>query len=192
MFEQLFNLIKENSTETIVNNPDVPNEHNEAVMQEASSSITGTLQSMLAEGRGKEVLGLFNSSEEDMQSQPAMQNISGNFVNSLTEKFGISGSQAGSIAGSLIPMILGKLVNKTNNPADNSFNIQDIFNGLSNNGTSGLNIPGMLSKLSGGGFDKDGDGDVDLNDLTAAFSGGKSSGSGGGILDSLKGMLGGK
>ena len=191
MFEQLFNLIRENSTETIVENPDVPNEHNEDVMQEASSSITGTLQSMLAGGQAKDVLSLFNTQPDQVQSHPAMQQISGNFINNITEKFGIGGGQAKGLAASLIPMILGKLIGKTNNPSDNSFNIQDIFNKLSNNGTSGMNIPGMLSKLSAGGFDKDGDGDVDLQDLTAAFRGGSQS-SGGGILDSLKGMLGGR
>ena len=144
MFEELMNLIKDNSQEAVVNNPDVPNEQNEAVMQEAGVSITSTLQSMLAGGQAKEVLGLFNSSESDIQSQPAMQQISGNFMSGLTEKFGLNGQQAGSIAGSLLPNILGKLVNKTNNPNDSSFNIQDIFNSLSNNGTSGMNIPGML------------------------------------------------
>lgn len=196
MFEELMNLIKDNSQEAVVNNPDVPNEQNEAVMQEAGVSITSTLQSMLAGGQAKEVLGLFNSSESDIQSQPAMQQISGNFMSGLTEKFGLNGQQAGSIAGSLLPNILGKLVNKTNNPNDSSFNIQDIFNSLSNNGTSGMNIPGMLSKLtSGGGLDRDGDGDVDFNDLTAAFSGMGQAGSGnapgGGMLDKLKGMFGG-
>ncbi len=48
MFEQLMDLIKENSQEAVVSNPDVPNEHNEAVIQEAGNSITSTLQSMMA------------------------------------------------------------------------------------------------------------------------------------------------
>lgn len=192
MFEQLFELIKENSQETVVNNPEIPNEQNEAVMQEAGSSITTTLQSLLAGGNAKDVLSLFNSNPGEVQSQPAMQHISGNFISGLTEKFGFSGSQASGLATSLLPTILGKFIGKTNDPSDNSFNIQDIFNKLSNNGTSGMNIPGMLSKFAGGGLDKDGDGDVDLNDLTAAFSGGGQQSGGGGLLDSLKGMLGGR
>lgn len=123
-----------------------------------------------------------------------MQQISGNFMSSIMEKFGLNNQQAGGIAGSLIPMILGKLVNKTNDPNDSSLNIQDIFNGLSNNKTSGIDIGSIFSKFSGG-LDKDGDGDVDLNDLTMIFSGSASgnsnaSGNGGGILDKLKGMLG--
>ncbi len=140
-------------------------------------------------------MNLFNGQQEDIQSQPAMQNISGNFMSSIMEKFGLNGKQAGGIAASLIPVILSKFVNRTNDPSDNSFNIQDIFNKLSNNGTSGIDVGGMLSKFGAGkGLDKDADGDVDFSDLTAAFSG-SSQGAGNannnaGILDKLKGMLG--
>jgi hypothetical protein len=49
----------------------------------------------------------------------------------------------------------------------------------------------MLSKLGGTGLDKDGDGDVDFNDLTAAFSGSSTKG-GGGLMDTLGGMFGGR
>jgi hypothetical protein len=41
-------------------------------------------------------------------------------------------------------------------------------------------------------MDKDGDGDVDLNDLTAAFSGTGASGQGGGLMDTITGMFKGK
>lgn len=44
MFEQLMEIIKSQSTETIINNPDVPNEHNEDVMQEAGNSVTSSLR----------------------------------------------------------------------------------------------------------------------------------------------------
>jgi hypothetical protein len=56
-------------------------------------------------------------------------------------------------------------------------------------------VQGILSKFtgsgasaSGAGLDRDGDGDVDLQDLTAAFAGGGSSG--GSPLDALKGLFG--
>jgi hypothetical protein len=41
-------------------------------------------------------------------------------------------------------------------------------------------------------MDKDGDGDVDLNDLTAAFGGSGTSGQDGGLMDTITGMLKGK
>ena len=96
-------------------------------------------------------------------------------------------------------------MSKTNDPNDSSFNIQNIFNSLSGNSTSGLDIQGILSKFTGGGaanttnttannpLDQNGDGNVDLSDITAAFSGNKTadnSGDGGGILNTIKGLFG--
>lgn len=187
MFEQLMQIIQSQATETVINNPEVPNEHNDAVIKEAGQSVTSSLQNMLASGNVRDVMGLFNSAPDQLNSQPAMQQISGSFISSLTEKFGLNTQQAGSVAGSLLPSVLGQLINKTNDPNDKSLNIQDIFNQLSNGKTSGLDIGGMFSKFKGG-LDKDGDGDVDFSDLTSMFSSGGNSG--GGLMDKLKGMLG--
>ncbi|MEP6711235.1 MAG: DUF937 domain-containing protein [Ferruginibacter sp.] len=202
MLEQLMDLINQHSQEAVVNNPDVPNEQNAAVTQEAGSTIMSTLQSMLAGGRANDVLSLFSNKTGDVSTHPVTQEISGNFITNLMSKFGLNGRQAGGIASALLPMVLSKLVHKTNDPADGSFNIQNIFNSLSGNGTSGLDIQGILSKFTGGGdsntnaantgsnnpLDQNNDGKVDLSDITAAFSGNKS---GGGILDSIKGLFGG-
>lgn len=208
MLEELLNLVKQSSQEAIVDNPEVPNEHNGAVMEEAGASVLSTLQNMMATGQANEVMSLFGSNAQDVNNNSVTQNVSGNFIENITKKFGISPKVAGSIAAVVIPMIISKLVKKTNDSSDGSFNVQDIFNKLSNNGTSGINITDILSKfggnsntastgggggLLGGLLDRDGDGDTDLNDLTAAFgnkSGNANQGSGGGILDQLKGMFG--
>ncbi len=50
MLEQLLNLVKEQAGNAVVNNPAVPNEHNDGVIAEATSSITGGLQQELANG----------------------------------------------------------------------------------------------------------------------------------------------
>ncbi len=205
MLEQLMDLIKQHSQEAVVNNPDVPNEQNTAVMQETGSTIMNTLKSLLAGGKANEVMSLFSNTSGDVSNHPVTQNISGNLISNLMSKFGLNGQQAGGIAASLLPMVLSKLVSKTNDPGDNSFNIQNIFNSLSGNSTSGLDIQGILSKFTGGGaantpntagnnpLDKNGDGNVDLSDITAAFSCNKTddnSGGGGGILNTIKGLFG--
>lgn len=77
-------------------------------------------------------MSLFKTSPDQVSSHPAMQQISGNFMGSIMEKFGLNSQQAGGIAGSLLPSVLGGLINKTNDPNDKSLNIQDIFNKLSN------------------------------------------------------------
>jgi hypothetical protein len=206
MFEQLLDLVKGHSQESIVNNPDVPNEHNEAVQQEATNSITGTLQSLLGGGgnTAAQVLNLFSNSQNgaDVGNHPVAQSMSSNLVGSLMSKFGIGGQQAGGIASMLIPMVLSKLVGgaSNNNAAAGGLNIQSIFNSLSGGKTGGLDIGSLISQFGGNALDKNHDGRVDLADLTAAFAGGgnnqpqvatqQEQQGGGGILDALSGLLG--
>jgi hypothetical protein len=97
---------------------------------------------------------------------------------------GLDAHQAKDIAGNVVPKTMDQLAAKTADPSDSSFNIQDIFNKLSGGKTGGMNIQGMLNKFGGGQLDKDGDGDVDLQDLQSMFAGG-----GGGIMDKVKGMF---
>jgi hypothetical protein len=104
------------------------------------------------------------------------------------QKFNLDQGAASNIAGSLVPNVLQKLVSKTNDPSDSSFDIQGIFNNLSNGKTSGMNIQGLLSKVAGSGLDRDGDGDVDLQDAMAMLGGGQGAG---GLMDKVKGFFGG-
>jgi uncharacterized protein YidB (DUF937 family) len=205
MLEELMDLIKQNSQQAVVENPAVPNDQNAAVMQETGSTIMSTLQSMLANGKANEVMSLFSGQGGNVSDHPVTQNISGNLITNLMSKFGLNGQQAGGIVSSILPMILSKLVHKTNDTNDGSFNIQSIFNSLSGGSTGGLDIQSILSKFTGGGdnsggnaasgsnpLDQNGDGKVDLSDITAAFSNkGRSSQGGGGIMDSIKGLFGG-
>ncbi|MBK6444053.1 MAG: hypothetical protein IPF81_01695 [Bacteroidetes bacterium] len=50
-------------------------------------------------------------------------------------KFGIDAGQAQNIVNNLVPGVMSKFVQKTNDPNDNSFDIQGILSSLS--GTSG-------------------------------------------------------
>jgi hypothetical protein len=206
MFEQLLDLVKGHSQEAIVNNTDVPNEHNEAVQQEATNTITSTLQSLLGGGGNgaAQVLNLFSQGQNggDVSSHPVAQSISTNLIGTLMNKFGIGGQQAGGIASMLLPMVLNKLVGggSNNNAAAGGLNIQGIFNSLSGGKTGGLDIGSLISQFGGSALDKNHDGHVDLADLAAAFMGGgnaqqqpvaqQQQAGGGGILDALTGLLG--
>jgi hypothetical protein len=203
MFEELLNLVKGHSQEAIVNNQDVPNEHNEAVQTEATNSIMSTLQGMLGGGGNgaAQVLNMFSQSNAgaDISNHPVAQSMSSNLVGTLMNKFGIGGNQAGGIASMLLPMVLSKLVGGGSNSNTGGLNVQSIFNSLSGGGTSGMNIGSLISQFGGNALDKNHDGHVDLADLTAAFSGGgnaapqqqQQQSGGGGILDTLSGLLGG-
>lgn len=204
MFDELLNLVKNNSQESVVNNPDVPNEHNEAVQAEATSSIMTTLQGMLASGGAAQVLNLFNQggNTNGINNHPVTQSVSNNLVSSLMNKFGIGGNQASSVANMLIPMVLSKLTGGGNQQQAGGLNIESIFSSLSGGKTGGMNIGSLLSQFGGNALDKNNDGKVDLSDLTAAFSGNNNAQqlqnnnntpqTGGGILDTLSGLFGGK
>lgn len=194
MLDQLFNLVKENAGDAVVNNPAVPNDQNEAVMKEAVGAITGGLQKELANGGFQNVLKTLGGSESATESNPVVNNISGNFVDNITQKLGISSGVAKTIAASLIPMVMGKLIHKTNDPNDKSFGLDDIFSSLTGGKTAGINLGGILGSLTGGGLDKNNDGKVNLDDLTSMVSGAaqgeQQKDDGGGIMGALKGIFG--
>ncbi len=196
MIDQLLSLVNEQAQGAVVNNPAVPNEHNEAVIHAATDSIASGLQQELASGNANQVLSLLGGGANAQDPQnPVVSRISGNFMDTLLQKFNLDAGAASQIAGSLIPTVLGSLVKKSNDPNDNSFNLQGILNSLTGGQAQGLNLSGILGRFSGG-LDKDGDGDVDLQDIMGALSNGarqqqqQQQSAGGGLGGMLKNLLG--
>lgn len=213
MLEQLFNLIKNESQNEIINNPAIPNEHNNHAVGLATDSIFSGLQGALANGGLKDVLGMFTGGGNTNSSNPIVGGIINNLVGSLMHKFGIDNAAATSIASSMIPSILGKLVNKTNDPNDSSFNINGIIGSLMGGNSSqgspvevpgvqgqqggGIDFGGILKNLTSGGLDSNHDGSVGIDDiagLVGKVTGGaqqqnQQQSSGGGIMDLLKGFM---
>jgi uncharacterized protein YidB (DUF937 family) len=190
MLENLLNLVKENAGEAIINNPAIPNHKNDEVINDATQSITGSLQNMLASGNMKDVLSMFSNNASDAQNQASsvMQN---NFVKSLMDKVGLDQNNAQGIASSLIPQVLNQFVSKTNEPENNGFDLQGIMNQLSGGKTTGFDIGGLLNKMNTGLLDKDGDGDgdTDLKDVMAMLNNGNQSNSSSNLLDKVKGFF---
>jgi hypothetical protein len=145
MLENLLDLIKENAGDTVINNPAIPNEHNEAVMVEAGHTITGGLQNMISQGNLEGLMNLFHGGGGIGANNSTVQNISTDFKQNLFNKFGLNQSAASGVAGSLIPSVLQSLVGKTNDPNDQSFNLQGILSQLS----GGKGLEGLLGGLSG-------------------------------------------
>jgi hypothetical protein len=184
MLDNLINLIKQNAGDEIINNPAIPNERNEEAVRETSDSIVGTLKNALAGGNFNDVMKMFAKGKAD-NDNPVVQQASGDLTNRLQNNFGLGQQQASGIAGGLVSKILNQFASKTADPNNSSFNAQDIFNQLSGGKTSGMNIQSLLSRFAGG-LDKDGDGDVDMQDLKSMFAGG---GGAGVIMDKVKGMF---
>lgn len=163
MFDQLLSLVKENAGSAIINNSAIPNDKNEEAVEVTTHSIMDTFKGAMQSGNVSEVMQLFNN-QGNASASPLANNMQGNLVERLMQKFGLSNAQAGGIASSIIPAVLGKLVHKTNDPNDNSFDLSSI---LSKFGGSGFDVGSVLNKFGLGGSNQSG-----------------------GITDSLKNILG--
>jgi hypothetical protein len=180
MLDQLINLVRQNSQDAVIDNPAIPNEKNDAAVQEAGGSIFSTLQGALSRGQLNEVLAFFKGGSAG--SENIVQEATGNYAQDLKNKFGLDDHNAQAVASKVVPQTMNQLASKATDPSDNSFNIQDIFNQLSGGKTGGINIQNILNKFGGGKLDSDRDGDVDFRDLQAMFTGG-------GLMDKVKGMF---
>lgn len=217
MLEQLFNLVKGEAQDAIINNPAIPNDQNNHAVGMATESIFGGLQSALASGGLSSVLGMFTGGGNTSGSNPIVAGITNNLVGGLMKKFGIDSPMATSIAASLIPSVLGKLVNKTNDSNDSSFDINGIIGSLTGGNAQqggGVQIPGLenhaqaqgggidfggiLKNLAGGAMDSNNDGKMGLDDIAGIIGKvaggnqqqGQAQQQGGGVFDMLKGLMG--
>jgi hypothetical protein len=166
MLENLLTLIKQHAGPAIIDNPAIPNDQNDTAISMAGHSIMDGLKNMLTSGKTGDVVNLFNNPGADIASTPAAQQISGGFMQSLMSKFGLGQNEASGIASGIIPEVLQRLVHKTNDPADSSFNLQGILSQLTGGGTGGLDLQGLMNKFTG------------------------SATGGGGIGDAIKGFMG--
>lgn len=169
MLDQLLEIVQQNAQADVVENSNVPDEKNELVINEASSTIMNSLQQLIAQGKTDQVAALANDGQE---SNEAIGFISCNFIENISQKFGIDKNVASSIAASILPKIIESFFSKAKDPNDSSFNIQDIIGSLTsgNNGLSQGNMQDTISSLGAKfGLDKDKDGDVDLSDVMGMF-----------------------
>ena len=189
MLENLLNLVKEYAQENVVDNPGVPNEQNDEVVAEATHAVAGGLQNALANGQAEDVLALFNSkSSAQVMSSPVAQNIQGGFLDSITSKLGISKGVAIGLASTLIPIVISKLVKRSSDPNNSSFDIGGIISSLTGGGgnSAGGGIGSLISQFTGGGNSGGGG----IGSLISQFTGGGNSG-GGGIGDLISQFTGG-
>jgi hypothetical protein len=201
MLENLFSLIKENSTDTIIDNPTIPNEQNDAVIADATHSVADGLQGVLAGGGLQDVMSLFSNNNgvqgNGLMNNPIVSNIISSFTNKLTNNHGVANNQAGGIANSLIPNVLSNLINKTNDPNNSSFDIASIIGSLTGGGQAGsgnFDLSGLMSNFTSGGLDANHDGHIGLDDIVAKVTGGarqqqQVQGEGNGLMDIIKGFV---
>ncbi|MEN9908914.1 MAG: hypothetical protein RLZZ540_2063 [Bacteroidota bacterium] len=165
MLAQLTQLVQEFGVDAVIKNEAIPNEQNEAVLKETSSSIFSSLQKIANDVDLSQIVGLLQSKDID-KNNPAIQKITNEVSNSLTEKLGINSTTAKSTATSMIPKVLSSLINKANDPKDTSINLSGLLDSLTGGdspehssimhaiGTYGIHF----------GLDQNSDGKIDVDD----------------------------
>src|SRR5688500_13738706 len=101
MFDQLMELVRESGQQTVVQNPAVPNEQNEAVMQEATTSIQSGLQQVAQTGGAGGLKNLFQGVQNGDNDNPQVQQLTNQFSGNMMQKFGMNAGTAKSLAASL-------------------------------------------------------------------------------------------
>ena len=206
MLEELFNLVKGSATESVVNNTNVPNENNNAVIAEATNTVASGLRNMVAGGGLQNILSLFSGgqqqSSKSLLSNPIVNMMVGHFSGKLMSKYNLGGAQASNVANSLIPNVLSDLINKTNDPNNSSFSIEGLLNSLTGgqsaqvareqqaSGNTGFNFQELISQFGGGQSNEGGGG---LMDIVSKLAGGaqaqQQKNAGGGLMDMIQGFL---
>ena len=194
MLKELFDLVKGQATETVINNPDVPNEYNNEVVAEATNTVASGLRNVVAGGGVQNILSMFggNTNKKSLLSNPIVAMMMGHFASKLMNKFRMGTSQANNISGHLIPNVLGTLINKSNDPNDSAFSLEkllaSITGGRSNQVTSQSGgIGGLLNQLNGGG-QSNGGGFLDIVKDLAGGAQEQQQRNGGSLLDLIKGF----
>lgn len=194
MLKELFDLVKGQATETVINNPDVPNQYNNDVVAEATNTVASGLRNVVAGGGVQNILSMFgsNPNKKSLLSNPIVSMMMGHFASKLMNKFRMGPSQANNLSGHLIPNVLGTLINKSNDPNDSAFSLDkllaSITGGRSNEVTSQAGgLGGLLRQFNSGG-QSNGDGLLDIVKTLAGGAQEQQQRNGGSLLDLIKGF----
>jgi hypothetical protein len=208
MLEELFNLVKGTATDSVINNPEVPNEKNNEVVAEATNTVASGLRNMVAGGGLQNIISMFTGGgqqpdSKSLLSNPIVNMMVGHFAGKLMTKFNIGGQQANHVATDLIPNVLSNLISKSNSPENNGFSLEALLNSITGGqtaqvvqqqqteGNSGFNFQDLIGQFTGGGGQSGGSGG--LMDIVSKLAGGAQTqqqrNGGGGLMDLIKGFM---
>jgi hypothetical protein len=149
MIDQLIKLVQQNAGEAVINNTSIPNDKNQLVIKDIAENISSGLKDQAGKGNISDIMSLFKTgSAASLASHPIVTSIISKAAASLSSKFGISPQIAQQVTASLLPKVLNQFVNKTNDPNDKDFDLQDMLKNFG--GGSAGDLLGKLAGNSGG------------------------------------------
>ena len=178
MLEQLMGLIQDHSQDAIVNNPAIPNEHNDSAMQTIMGAITGGMQQH-AQGGSDGMAGLAGllggqsgTGGAGLMSNPIVAGIAQTAISGLMAKFGMGNGAASGIVSQILPSVMGSMIGQTSNPATSAFNMGDVMNVMADGKVDMGDIMNIAGKFMGGGGQQQ-QGGGGLGGLLGGLFGGK-------------------
>ena len=211
MLDKLFDLVKQFGQDTVVKNPEVPNEYNDDIMADATKTIGSGFQNVMAGGGFQNILDLFKGGGNKSGSggiggllkNPIVTMMVGYFISKLVGKYKMSPAAASNVSNKLIPSVLNGLVSRTAStaPEDDGFDFNDLIGSLtggkvptSESNSGGFNFQSLLNKfLGGGGNGEESNGDLQdiVSQVTrgAQQNQGEQAGKGGGLMDLIRGFM---
>lgn len=149
MFETLMNLVQQNAGSAVVNNPAIPNQQNNAVIETVTQSIMHGLGQQAQGGGLGNLLNMFTGGGGgNVTDHPVTAGVQDNVQQDLMGKLGISPQVASMVASAIVPMVLNKFMHKAADPNDNSVDAGSLMGMLG--GGNGGGLGGMLGGLFGG------------------------------------------
>lgn len=215
MLDQLFNIVKQFGQDTVVNNPEIPEEYNNDVMADATKTITSGFQNIVAGGGFQNILDLFKDGGNTaggnsagggtggLLKNPIVTMMVGYFISKLVSKYKMSPSSASNVANSLIPNSLNGIIQQTNDPNNAGFTLDGLIGSLTGgqsqeSGNGGSTLQNLLEQFTGGGNSglAGGSGGFDIQSIIGNLTQkaqnnfqDQQPGGGGGIMDLIKGFM---
>ncbi len=198
MLKELFELVQGTAKESVIENPDIPDEQNQEVVSEATNTVASGLRNMVAGGGISSILDMFKGGKDNnsLMSNPIVSMMIGHFAGKLMSKYNMNGSKASGLAAGLIPSVLGNLISRSNDSNDNGFSLDNLLSSITGGKSrevvqerGGGSITDILSQLGGG--NSSGNGGGGLMDIIGQLAGGaqqQQQRNGGSLLDLIKGF----
>ncbi|HEY4327407.1 MAG TPA: hypothetical protein VGN20_25715 [Mucilaginibacter sp.] len=130
MFEKLFLLVKNNAGMAVIDNPAIPAKYQDAVINEASSSIIEVLKAQVETGRIKDLIRFFQISGYDNSLVSSMVN---KFAAKLNNFYGVDPNSAWTAANSLIPPVMLEIMKQSKNEQNIEFGLTNLLSKLNGN-----------------------------------------------------------
>lgn len=217
MLDQLFNIVKQFGQDSVVNNPEVPNEYNQDVMADATKTIASGFQNVLAGGGFQNILDLFKGGGNTnavtsgggiggLLKNPMVSMMIGYFISKLVGKYKMTPAAASNVANNLIPNSINDLIQQTNDPGNPQATMDNLVGALVGRGAAaeqeeqqssggGFSLQNLLEQFTGGGSGS-GSGGFNIQDVIGNLTKkaqhnfqDQQSGGGGGLMDLIKGFM---